>query len=91
MSRIQSTVEEYLSYLYQSVYRQGRSTSDVLWYHRFLTGRVQKFQEEIMIIGIDVSSFFKTIKRTKLIEILESFLLEDEIRIIRIILSNTTS
>ena len=33
---------------------------------------------------------FDTIKRTKLIEILESFLREDEIRIIRILLSNTT-
>ena len=35
-------------------------------------------------------SAFDTINRTKLIEILESFLREDEIRIIRILLSNTT-
>ena len=35
-------------------------------------------------------SAFETIKRIKLIEILESFLQEDEIRIIRVILSNTT-
>ena len=33
---------------------------------------------------------FATIKRTKLVEILESFLREDEILIIRILLSNTT-
>ena len=43
-----------------------------------------------MIIAIDMFSAFETIKRIKLIEILESFLQEDEIRIIRVILSNTT-
>ena len=43
-----------------------------------------------MIIAIDMFSAFETIKRIKLIEILESFLPEDEIRIIRVILSNTT-
>ena len=37
-----------------------------------------------------MNSAFDTIKRTKLIEILESFLREGEIRIIRILLSNTT-
>ena len=43
-----------------------------------------------MIIAIDMFSAFETIKRIKLIEILEPFLQEDEIRIIRVILSNTT-
>ena len=43
-----------------------------------------------MITGIDMTSAYDTIKRTKLIEILESFLREDEIPIIRILLSNTT-
>ena len=37
-----------------------------------------------------MTSPFETIKRTKLIEKLESFLREDEIRIIRILLSNIT-
>ena len=37
-----------------------------------------------------MTSAFHTIKRTKLIEILESFLRHDEIRIIRMLLSNTT-
>ena len=35
-----------------------------------------------------MTSAFDTMKRTKLIEILESFLREDEIRIIRILLIN---
>ena len=89
LTRIQPTVEEYLSHSL-SAYRHGRSTSDIVWFHGFLAARVQKFHEEIMIIGIDVTSAFDTIKRTKLIDILESFLREDEISIIRILLSNTT-
>ena len=44
----------------------------------------------MMIAGIDMTSVFDTIKRMKLIETLESFLREDELRIIRILLSNTT-
>ena len=43
-----------------------------------------------MITGKDMTSAFDSIKRTKFIEILESFIREDEIRIIRILLSNTT-
>ena len=89
LTRIQPTVEEYLSHS-QSAYCHGRSTSDIVLCHRFLAARVQKFQEEIVITGIDMTSTFGIIKRTKLIEILESFLREDEIRIIRIHLSNTT-
>ena len=89
LTTIQPTVEEYLSYS-ESAYRHGRSTSDIVCGHRFVAARVQKFQEEPMITGIDMTSVFYTIKRTNLIEILESFLREDEIRIIRILLSNTT-
>ena len=43
-----------------------------------------------MITDIDMTSAFDTFKRAKLTEILESFLREDEIHLIRIFLSNTT-
>ena len=43
-----------------------------------------------MITSIDITTVFDTINRTTLIEIQESFLLEYEIHIIRILLSNTT-
>ena len=80
LTRIQPSVEEYLSHS-QSAYCHGRSTSDIIWCHRFLAARVQKLHEGIMITGIDMNSAFDTIKRTKLIEILKSFLREDEIDI----------
>ena len=41
-------------------------------------------------MGIDMSSAFDTIDRQKLVDIVESFLDEDEARIIRRLLSNTT-
>ena len=50
---------------------------------------VQKFQEDIMITSIDMFSSFDTIIKIKLIEILELFLQENEILIIKILLSNT--
>ena len=85
---IQPTVEEYLSHSQRS-YGHGRIPSDIVWCHRFLAARAEKFQEEVMITGIDMTSASDTIKRTQLTEILEPFLREDEIRIIRILLSNT--
>ena len=87
--RIQPTAEEYLLHS-ESAYRQGRSTSDVIWRHRSLAACIQKFQEEIMITGIDMTLAFDTIKRTKLIEILELFLQKDKILMIRILLGNST-
>ena len=43
-----------------------------------------------MVTSIDITTVFDTINRTTLIEIQESFLLEYETHIIRILLSNTT-
>ena len=50
---------------------------------------VQRFQEYIMITGIDMFSAFDTIIKIKLMKILELFLQENEIVIIKILLSNT--
>ena len=45
---------------------------------------------KIHVVGIDMSSAFDTIYRDKLISIAESFMDEDDVRIIRKLLSNTT-
>ena len=89
LTRIQPKVDKYLSHT-QSAYRPGRSTADIVWTHRWLAARAQKYDEEIHITGIDLSSAFDTILRQKLLDILETFLDEDEIRMIRLLLSNTT-
>ena len=50
---------------------------------------MQKENIEIFITGIDFSSAFDTIRRSELLKIAEEFLEEDEIRMIRYLLSNT--
>ena len=89
LERTKPKVENFLSRS-QSAYRQFRSTSDIVWAHKWLIARVHMYQEKIYITGIDMSSAFDTIKREKLLEILSSFLNSDEIRMIRLLLSNTT-
>ena len=44
--------------------------------------------ETVYVTGIDMASAFDTIRRTNLIEILQTFL-EDEVRIIQYLLANT--
>ena len=62
-----------------------------MWTHRFIVGKVQLYQDlEVYITGIDMSSAFDTINRQKLMNELNTFLDEDECRIIRTLLSNTT-
>ena len=89
LGRIKPKVDAYLSQS-QSAYRAGRSTSDIVWAHRFLAARVQKFREEIFIEGINLSSAFDTIKRSDLLNELATFLNDDEIRMIRLMLSKTS-
>ena len=89
LQRIKPKVEKYLSQS-QSAYRQYRSTSDIIWTHRWVISRAQIVKEIIYITGIDMSSAFDTIKRDNLIEIISTFLDEDEIRMIRFLLTNTT-
>ena len=74
----------------QSAYRRGRSTSDIVWAHRWVIARTQKYVDtEIHITGIDISAAFDTVHRHKLLDELVTFL-EDEVRICRLLLSNTT-
>ena len=75
----------------QSAYREGRSTSDIVWAHRWMCAKAQRYVGlTIYITGIDMSSAFDTILRKELIEELEVFLDEDEMRMIELLLSNTT-
>ena len=89
LERINTRADEYISKT-QSAYTQFRSTADIVWTHRWLVSRIEIYQERIFITGIDMSAAFDTIKRRRLLEIVSSFLEEDEVRMIRYLLSNTT-
>ena len=89
LERIRPKVEKYLS-PNQSGFRPCRSTADVVWTHRWLAARTQKEKLDLKITGIDMSAAFDTVDRRKLLKILEKIIDEDELRIIRFLLSNTT-
>ena len=88
LDRIKEKVDTYLS-ANQSGFRPFRSTADVVWTHRWLAAKTALSDIDIKITGIDMSSAFDTIDRKRLLEILETFLEEDEIRLIQFLLSNT--
>ena len=88
LDRIRDKVETYLS-ANQSGFRPFRSTSDVVWTHRWLAAKTALSDLENKITGIDMSAAFDTIKREKLLQILETFLEEDEIRLVQFLLSDT--
>ena len=89
LDRIRPKVESYLSHS-QSGFRPARSTSDIVWAHRWLAAKVNKSRMDINITGIDMSAAFDTVDRHKLLDILKNIIDEDELRIIRFLLSNTT-
>ncbi|GFO30550.1 LINE-1 reverse transcriptase homolog [Plakobranchus ocellatus] len=90
LNRIRPRVEKYISNS-QSGFRPNRSTSDIVWAHRWITAKVLNATEvKVNITGIDMSAAFDTINRTKLLEILRDIIDEDELRIIRFLLSETT-
>ena len=89
LSRINGKVQKYVSSA-QSGFRPGRSTADVVWSPRWLAARCQHVQWNVGILGIDMSKAFDTISRRKLLTILESFLGSDEVRIIQLLITNTT-
>ncbi|GFR99671.1 very-long-chain enoyl-CoA reductase [Elysia marginata] len=90
LTRIRHAVENYIS-CSQSGFRPNRSTSDVVWAHRWISAKVLNYAEiEIDITGIDMSAAFDTIDRKQLLQLLTNLVTEDEKRIIQFLLSNTT-
>ena len=88
LNRMKPKIDNHISQS-QSAYRTGRSTTDIIWAHRWIIAKTQIVKIKVFITGIDMSSAFDTIHRDKLLKIVETFLDDDEIRIIRVLLSNT--
>ena len=88
--RIKPHLESFLSPA-QSAYRANRSTTDVVWSYRWMLAKIQQYKDlEIQVTSIDMSAAFDTINRQKLISILEAFIIDDELRMIRVLLSDTS-
>ena len=89
LSRIATKVDNFLSPS-QSGFRRGRSTADVVSGYRWLCAKAQRQRVTIEFLCIDLSRAFETIRRDKLLEVLQSFLDEPELRMIRFLLAATS-
>ena len=89
MKRTEPATEAHLSPT-QIAYRTGRCTGEIVWSYRWLLAKVQEYDITIYVTGIDMSSAFDTIHRHKVLEIAERIFGEDDVRILRILLSNTS-
>ena len=89
LRRIQPKVEQFLVDS-QAAYRPNRSASDIIWAYRWITAKTQTSQIRVYVTGIDMSSAFDTIRSDTLSNIIKDFLNEDEVRMIQLLLSNTT-
>ena len=87
MDRTEDKINKHLSQS-QSAYRKSRSTTDVIWAHRWIAAKTQVQDIDIFITGIDMSSAFDTIYRDEL-KIVEEFLDEDDLQILSTLLAET--
>jgi hypothetical protein len=74
----------------QHAYRQGRSTTEIIWTMQFVKATTEKYYaERARKMGIDLPKAFDCLDRTKLMDILREFDLatDDEMRIIQAISS----
>jgi hypothetical protein len=75
---------------WQAAYKNGRSCADIVWAQRVLISVVKNKDWEFSKMGIDMSSAFDTIKRKTILELLAlAECTEDEIKLVRYLLSHT--
>ena len=88
LNRIREAAEKLIGHT-QSAYRKGRSTTDVIWTHRFTMATSYATKQEIYVTSLDMSSVFDTISRSQLINSCEKFLEQDDVTLIKYLLTNT--
>ena len=74
----------------KSSYRKSRSTAEIIRARRWIIVKTQILDTAIFVTGIDMSSAFDTIQRDQLINRAKKILSKDEIRILRVLLAETT-
>ena len=90
MNRIRNKTEEYIG-SYQSGFRNGRSTTNIVWSHKWDIAKALTYRnEKYYILGIDLSQAFDTLGRPLLINVPEKILEKDEIMMIRKLLTNNS-
>ena len=65
-------------------------TTDIVWAYRWIIAKIQEYDITVYVTGIDMSSAFDTMERNKLLEVVAQFMCEDNQRILRVLLSETS-
>ena len=74
----------------QSAFRHGRATTDIVAAYRWLIAKCVRYKTALEILGTDLSRAFDTISREKLLVVLAGILDEDELRLVRFLLADTS-
>jgi len=75
---------------YQSGFKRGRSCADIVWAQRMLVSVVMSKHWDFHKMGIDMSRAFDTIKRSKILHVLqEAGCVNDDLRLVRLLLADT--
>ncbi|OQR83644.1 hypothetical protein ACHHYP_14464 [Achlya hypogyna] len=89
LNRIASKINAFVG-ANQSGLRPRRSTADAIWTHKWYVARINRVKEQYTILGIDVSRAFDTIDRAKLLAVLADDINDDELRLVQLLLTDTT-
>ena len=89
IKRIKARTESFMT-PEQSAYRSGRSTTDIVWTHKWLIAKSIKYQIQVFITGIDMTPAFDTIQRQRMMDIYSNIANEDQRRMIRALMTGTT-
>ena len=90
LERTRPVVEQFI-HPEQCGFRRKRGTADAVWAHRMIVSKALKYNTKFHILGLDMSKAFDTVNRSKLLEVLSSFLDSDSIILIRMLMENTTN
>lgn len=89
LNRIYPDVEKYIPPS-QCGFRRHRSSVEIAWTYSWLKAISGRYKRVFYIMGIDMSTAFDSILRDKLLFVLKRIVKEDEYRMIRLLLANTT-
>ena len=90
LQRIWPKVSAYLP-ASQCAYQPNKSTTDLIWAHRWIAATAERYNVEIHVLGTDMSAAFDTISRAKILKILrdEVKLESSELSMVAALLTDT--
>lgn len=91
LNRARAKITAYVS-ISQLGYLAGRSTTEAVWTMQWIKASVEKYQERCWVLGLDLSKAFDCLDREELLRIFEAEVgaTQDEMRMLRVLLANTS-